>query len=558
MQESLNLLAAKCEELGFTISHTKTKAMSKTRATPPTQLQLQGQDIDWVATHRYLGVIVARTNTCKAEIHHLKDKCRARNRILKALSWRGMGASGKVILSAYKALVRALIDYASLALLNITSTDAKSLKTVQNKALRTALGAPRWTKVENLRAEAQLPSLTQRITSVTANFLIKTSIKGHPDQLYTLLHNHRGQCGQGRWLTRALDALHRSGVTWETITAATIPTEDHPAPPWQEPVITTIVNPPRRRKNLCVQAELRQEGLHSISDAQGSHTATYFTDGSTDPVTGRSGAAYVCRTGDEGVAAGTTITASARISNFSSSTQSELAAIAMALEHAHTSQCPNVVIATDSMTAIAAIKMIDGENILQTRAIQGTARTIHAAGRCVTITWIPSHVGISGNEEADALAKRATNDATVATVTPRTLHQLRGAVKLHVEGQRHQEQSNIESESVSWFNRVATGCPPPTRHPPSRLCEVVTSRIRLGYPYPWQLGLVTTEEEKQCRLCRAHEGHTLEHYLRDCGQLSRLRQQCPVPSPTLPELAQHFIKILPQTLSEHPQFCAIK
>ena len=206
MQESLNLLAAKCEELGFIISHTKTKTMSKTKATPPTQLQLQGQDIDWVATHRYLGIIVARTNTCKAEIHHLKDKCRVRNRILKALSWLGMGASGKVILSAYKALVRVFIDYASSALLNITSTDAKSLETVQNEALRTVLGVPRWTKVENLRAEAQLPPLTQRITSVTANFLIKTSIRGHPDHLHTL-HNHRGQGGQGRWLTRPLDAL---------------------------------------------------------------------------------------------------------------------------------------------------------------------------------------------------------------------------------------------------------------------------------------------------------------------------------------------------------------
>ncbi|KAG0713627.1 hypothetical protein GWK47_015787 [Chionoecetes opilio] len=35
MEESLNLLTEKCEEIGFTISQTKTKAMAKTRNTPP-------------------------------------------------------------------------------------------------------------------------------------------------------------------------------------------------------------------------------------------------------------------------------------------------------------------------------------------------------------------------------------------------------------------------------------------------------------------------------------------------------------------------------------------
>ncbi|MPC52149.1 hypothetical protein E2C01_046010 [Portunus trituberculatus] len=185
-----------------------------------------------------------------------------------------------------------------------------------------------------------------------------------------------------------MEALNRSEVTWETLIASTVPAEVHPAPPWEEYCITTIVNPPRRRKNLCVQAELRQEGLHSISDAQGPRTATYFTDGSTGTVTGRSGLAYVCKIGDEGAAAvtttTTTITASARTSDFSSSTQTELAAIGMALDHAHTSHHLNVLVATDSMTAIAAI------------------------------------------------------------------------------------------------NKPGF-CPPHTRHSPSRLCEVVTSRIRLGY-----------------------------------------------------------------------------
>ncbi|MPC40709.1 hypothetical protein E2C01_034274 [Portunus trituberculatus] len=274
------------------------------------------------------------------------------------------------------ALVRALIDYASPALINITSTDARGLETIQNEALRTALGAPKWTKVDNLRSEAQVPPLTHKINTVMVNFLIKTTIRGQPDHLLALLHNHREQRNRGRWFRRAVEALNRSGITKETLIAATISAQAHTAPPWEKPCITTITNPLRKNKNLCVLAELRQGGLHNISDAQRPHTATYFTDGSTDPVTGRA-----------------------------------------------------------------------------------------ASGRASTAA------------------------ATITTDSARTTARV----------------------SIQWFRQVAAGCPPPTRHSPSHLCEVMASRIRLGYPYPWQLGLMTSEEEPWCRLYSAPEGHKLEH-----------------------------------------------
>ncbi|MPC56300.1 hypothetical protein E2C01_050253 [Portunus trituberculatus] len=139
MQEALNLLTSKCEEIGFTVSQNKTKAMAKTRSIPPTKLQIQGRDIEWIATYKYLGVIVARNRTWQAEVQHLKAKCTVRNRIIKALSWKGMGATSNVILSVYKTLVRSLVDYAAPVLINITASDATALETIQNDALITVL-----------------------------------------------------------------------------------------------------------------------------------------------------------------------------------------------------------------------------------------------------------------------------------------------------------------------------------------------------------------------------------------------------------------------------------
>ncbi|XP_045112511.1 uncharacterized protein LOC123505358 [Portunus trituberculatus] len=65
MQASLDILANKCDTIGFTISHSKTKAMAKTRRMPQTKLRLQGQEIDWglltgTSALSYLGMAPAR------------------------------------------------------------------------------------------------------------------------------------------------------------------------------------------------------------------------------------------------------------------------------------------------------------------------------------------------------------------------------------------------------------------------------------------------------------------------------------------------------------------
>ena len=457
MQEALDALTTKCEEIGFTVSHTKTKAMAKTRSIPPTKLQIQGRDIDWVATHKYLGVVVARNNTWKAEIHHLKAKCTLRNRILKALSWKGMGATSHVILSSYKALVRSLVDYASPALINITASDAKVLETIQSDALRTVCGAPKWTKTENLRAEAQVPTLTERINYLTMHFLIRTCVRDdQPDHVYTaLLQHHEGRGRQGKWISKAAALMNDYGITWEDVTAASVPHEALMSPPWEKTPFTTAVLSLRRKKD-SIQAEARQQGLQSIHEAMNDDTAVYYTDGSVDEH-GRSGAAFLCTVEDGGnlAAASTTTTtttnttAAARVTDHSSSTQAELAAIKMAMGHAHTCHNLNVLINTDSRTAIASLCKQHNENINLTHPIITTAKAIHGAGRTICINWIPSHVGISGNDNADLLAKQAAQRSSVSFAIPRTQQQLREKVSRQADRRRLQQQREASGEAVS-------------------------------------------------------------------------------------------------------------
>ena len=183
--------------------------------------------------------------------------------------------------------------------------------------------------------------------------------------------------------------------------------------------------------------------------------------------------------------------------------------------------------------------------------------------RSVEVNWIPSHVGIRGNEMADTLARQGAQEPEVSHHIPAEVRQLLTHIRGHAETRRLQQVREARlgnSASARWHGDVCEAEGDARQQTPrgvTRLWEVVRARIRLGYPYKWQIGIATPDSEKQCRLCRQSEGHTLEHYLRECATVNPLREKCLVPSPTLAELAAHFVNILSQTLSSHPDFCAI-
>ncbi|MPC70145.1 hypothetical protein E2C01_064384 [Portunus trituberculatus] len=116
-----------------------------------------------------------------------------------------MGATSNVIFSVYKTLVRSLVDYTAPVFFNITASDATTLETILNDALRTVNGTPIWTKTDNPRGEAQVSTLVDRVEHLTANFLIRTYTRDdHRDYAHqALLRHHEGRRGQGKWITKA-------------------------------------------------------------------------------------------------------------------------------------------------------------------------------------------------------------------------------------------------------------------------------------------------------------------------------------------------------------------
>ncbi|XP_069165943.1 uncharacterized protein [Procambarus clarkii] len=163
-------------------------------------------------------------------------------------------------------------------------------------------------------------------------------------------------------------------------------------PPWEDDSCKIIINEMATKKSNMLPQEMRHKYLEEIYKEAGDELDQIYTDGSSNPVNGRAGAACTVikdntfqRRNEE----------KARIENYASSTQAELTAIVMALRFLERNT-NGVVICTDSKTALQSLSKNRAENLAIVAEIKRAVRVLTNQGRVVKFLWIPSH-GIHRN-----------------------------------------------------------------------------------------------------------------------------------------------------------------
>ena len=202
----------------------------------------------------------------------------------------------------------------------------------------------------------------------------------------------------------------------------------------------------------------------------------------------------------------------------------ELTAIELALEIIKKQKNKNIrfVIYSDSRSALEALQGYTNKNTLIFQVKKQLSK-LYSNGSIIELCWIPSHVGIGGNEMADAAAKSALKSPNLNIKLP--AKDLITEIK-YIINKKWQNQWNDEpisnklkqiKDSVSLWE---------SSNQNNRRVEVILTRLRIGHTRLTHGWLMSTPHEDipECTNCNCIL--TVKHIFCECNRFNRERILC--------------------------------
>jgi ribonuclease HI/endonuclease/exonuclease/phosphatase family metal-dependent hydrolase len=389
----LSFSVEKCAALTFTLG----------RKPPPT-LKMRDQPIPTVSRFKFLGMLMDKKLTWNDHMNQLRVYSLRTLNLFKMMASKKARMSPLLQLRAYKALVGAKIDYGAPLLTKANKTHKAKLETVQNQFLRTITGARRSTPANLLKIETGIEPIEDRWNWLATSYFTKLSNKpGTETYRVSKEVANLAEVSSIRAIPAAFticrdlkaSGIHLFGKSNNTMT-------QDPIPPWSEdPAAFKFFRLSKRAANSN-HNEANLLFQESIASDASDHLHIY-TDGSKCPTKGEASCGLY--------APSLNLKKSWTLTKGSSVFKSELVAIREAVRVIDKSNASLATIFTDSASAVAAIQNRQNRPPIVPEIIRSLIN-LKAAGTRVTIAWIPSHVGIHGNEVADELASGASTDPT--------------------------------------------------------------------------------------------------------------------------------------------------
>ena len=199
----------------------------------------------------------------------------------------------------------------------------------------------------------------------------------------------------------------------------------------------------------------------------------------------------------------------------------ELLAIKSAVEKGETAPENKTIIVTDSKSSVQAIQKVYSRNPI-VQEIKGKA---HNSPKKFQLCWVPSHVGIAGNEAADRAAREALRNATTTDVPT-----LRSDLKAKIKNKSKQEWlsrwKNHTYPRLNYLRAITDDLTPLSNTTcENRSWERILTRLRLGYSRLTHGYLMSREQRPICDQCNGGIQLTIKHILVDCPRYRSARQR---------------------------------
>ena len=399
---------------GFTIAlgDDKTVAMHfcRHRSCEDPDLKLRGEPIKFVQKKKFLGLMWDPKLNFKEHIKYLKKKCQSSLNIIKVLAHTDWGASTKLLLRLYRALVRSKLDYGCIIYRNASDADLNTLDVIHNQGIRLSLGAFKSSPVESLYVEANEPPLRERRMGLLMKYglRIKCNVNNPAyNSLFNLrfqhlynspVYNNRRGVARPRRRARSLAVDLHELLEEAQIDSSKVKTNIMPfIPPCYSQDIEVCFDLLSFDKNTT-DKRIIQSAFDELVETRYIDYEQYYTDGSKKDEK----ASFGGYSPEHGVF-------SSRICNHSSVFTAEIEGINRALDHIEKScmYSGKFVIFSDSKSVLESIQSFNSKNVLL-KELNDTIQSIFILSRkTIKFCWVPSHCDIPGNEEADRAANRA-------------------------------------------------------------------------------------------------------------------------------------------------------
>jgi len=516
LQACLNNVSRWARNNGFKFSPTKTCIMMFSKNPSiiiKPDLYLNDVRLPYESNAKFLGMTWDAKLSWHQHLNKLKHDCQKPLGLLRSLTALRWGADQQSSLLIYKSLIRSKLDYASIVYNSASKTDKAIIEPVVNNALRIVSGVFKSTPTEYLNILTNEPPLQLRRDRLTLAYYFKMrGALGNPahklatSTRYDMLYRNKGITPsfplRANRLINDLSIARRAIKPNFSYSILNIQT-----PTWTIEPPNIDMSMARLPKDTTHPSSYRQL-FSSILQERYTEFTHMYTDGSKT-ATGV-GAAFIC--GE--VARTAALPPEATIAS------AELHAIQMAISFTKEKAKNKVVIFTDSMSCLETLAQINYVHPIA-RRIQHDVHDMMRFGSNITLCWIPSHVGINGNELVDNKAKQAS------------VKQPQHIALFYRDLTHIARQKLYEKWKLGWqtCGRKMVELIPEPDNPPyntgmTRGEEVILNRLRTGHTWLTHHELMSGAVAPGASPCPACGGaaFTVIHILLECPALAEERR----------------------------------